>query len=309
MQPINKNFFWTVAKTALFILLVWFLADTLFIKNNFRQQIAAFLKNLSGNNIGLLCLLLVLMPVNWLLETIKWKVLLKEEGLPFVHLLKGVLAGVTFGFVTPARGGEFIGRVMYASKENSIKVFYLSALGGIAQTTATLVCGVFCLGFLGNSFLQGMALGVSVVFLFFYFRFGVLNRLLLAIQSYFPYKITVPNDSLPGIEKQSLVLLLSLFRYNIYLLQYVLAFMFTGVSNNIPLLAVHSGILLLAHSFSPFLPLFDTALRGSVAVYVFKNFNPNNIALVSAVLLIWVTNLALPALAGYIFIVRKKLTK
>ncbi|MCW5906748.1 MAG: flippase-like domain-containing protein [Chitinophagales bacterium] len=308
MQLPNRKIIWAVTKAVLFVLLVWFLVNTLFLKNDFKEQGAAFSKQLSESNAWLLCFLLLLMPVNWLLETFKWKVLLKEEKLSFADLLKGVLAGVTFGFATPARGGEFIGRVMYAGRENGTKVFYLSAIGGIAQTTVTLVCGVFCLSFLGNSFLQGVALGVSVAFLFFYFRFDVLNRLLLAAQSCFPYKITVPNNVLPSIERQSLVLLLSFFRYGVYLVQYVLAFMFMGVSDDLLLLTTHNGMLLLVQSFSPFLPVFDAGFRGSAALYVFKDFNSNSVAVLSATLLVWFINLVLPALAGYVFIVRKKAT-
>lgn len=69
--------------------------------------------------------------------------------------MKGVIAGVTFGFVTPGRSGEFIGRVLYLDDKDKTKVFYLTGIGGIAQTAITLLAGSLCLSVLiDDPFLQ-----------------------------------------------------------------------------------------------------------------------------------------------------------
>ena len=149
----------------------WFIANQLFLKNDFKEQLNFFLLNFKSENFYLFLLALLLMPINWLLETVKWRLLIKSKE-PFIHLLKSVIAGVTLGFVTPGRAGEFVGRVMFVAEKNKAKIFYLSSIGGIAQSVATLTAGVFFVFmWSGNSFFYGLTIGVAVAFLFVYFRF------------------------------------------------------------------------------------------------------------------------------------------
>ena len=55
---------------------------------------------------------LLLMPVNWMLEGLKWKLAAGQQvKLSFGNAMRGVLAGVTIGTATPNRIGEFAGRI------------------------------------------------------------------------------------------------------------------------------------------------------------------------------------------------------
>jgi len=63
--------------------------------------------------IYLLIFVIVLMPVNWFLESLKWKKLMKSFlNISIKDAIKAVLVGVSFGVVTPARLGEYGGRVL-----------------------------------------------------------------------------------------------------------------------------------------------------------------------------------------------------
>lgn len=298
------------AKAALFGLLLWFMARTLFAGNNFDAQWQLFLQSVSGGSKYLLLPAVCLMPLNWFLEVYKWKVLLKGEPQSFTRLCKGVMAGITFGFVTPGRAGEFIGRTFYTTESNRTKVFYLSTIGGLAQTLATLVCGVIFLSFWsGSAFLNGVAIGLSAVFLLLYFRFNILSRVLEFVPWLKRNQLTITESELPGINTLSIVLLLSFLRYGVYLMQYVLVFALFGISSQWLALVVHSGVLLLAQTFSPFIPLVDVAFRGSAALYVYGNLTHNHLGVVTAALLVWLINLAAPAMLGYVFILRKRFGK
>lgn len=305
MNFFERDKFLLALKALVFVLMSWFIINTLFVRNDFAQQWQVFVQNLKGAKAYVPVLLVLLMPLNWFLEAMKWRLLMKEDWSEMPALMKGVLAGVTFGFITPGRSGEFVGRVMFSKREEKAKSFYLSSIGGIAQMAVTVAFGAILIqGWLADVFISGIVTGVAIVFLLLYFRFDWLNSFLLSITKLQQYNLTINNSELPPVNVLLKVLGLSALRYGVYLLQYVLAFAFMGVSTNWVLLLTHSGTLLLLQSFSPLMPLLDVSFRGGAALYVYSQVAANGIAVVSAALLVWLVNLVIPALAGYVFILR-----
>ena len=284
----------------------WFIVNQLFIKNDFSAQFAYCLNNLRGDRFYLFIIALLLMPVNWGLETIKWRMLLKTKT-PFPKSLQSVIAGITIGFVTPGRSGEFVGRVMFLNEDNKSKVFFLSSIGGLAQTAASLVIGVpFIYLWRNDLLITQIVTGSALVYLLAYFRFDLLNKVLSKWSFLQRYGLLIEHGDLPDIETQVWVLLLSMLRFTVYLVQYVLLLMFFGVSNNELGLLIHSVAYLLAQTFSPLMPLLDFSFRGASALYVFKDFSNNNLAILTTVMLVWFINLVVPAVIGYVFILKRK---
>jgi hypothetical protein len=301
-------------KLVVFLLMSWFIADQLFLKNNFKMEVGVFFENFGNDNTYLFFLAILLMPLNWLLEAVKWNQLLKHK-FPVPQLLKSILAGIALGFVTPGRGGEFIGRVLFLDEEDKAKAFYLSSIGGIAQTTATLMVGVICVYFWrGDAFLSAIALGLAIVWLLLYLRFDLLNRFISSNSFLQKYSLVINQDELPDVSVQTAVLLLSFLRFGVYLSQYVLLLMFFGVGHDFFQLAVYSGVFLLAQTFSPLMPLLDFSFRGGSALVIFSALStnntyqsPNTIAVLCSVTMVWLINLAIPAITGYFFILKKKM--
>ncbi|MBS1614034.1 MAG: flippase-like domain-containing protein [Bacteroidetes bacterium] len=295
------------AKAAIFVLMAWLIADRLFLQNDIDNQWQLFTQHINGERFYLFIIAILFMPLNWVLETVKWRILLQSSYAPFKELMKGVIAGVTFGFVTPGRSGEFIGRVLYLNEQDKTKVFYLTGIGGIAQTAVTLLVGSLCLNVLVDDvFIQGIAMGLALICTLFYFRFDLLNRLINSFPFLVRKGLTIHNTEIPSTNLLLKVFGISAARYGVYLLQYVAVFMFFGVSTNALLLTAHNAVLLLVQSFSPLLPFMDISFRGGSALWVYGNISQNNIAILTAALSIWVINLVLPAVIGYVFIVRKK---
>src|ERR1043165_452220 len=296
-------------KLLLFALMCWFIVSQLFLKNDFSEQFAFFKQNLNSSSFYLLIIAIVLMPLNWLLETFKWKLLIKSAE-PFGHLFKSVIAGVTLGFVTPGRAGEFVGRVLFVKEENKAKIFYLSSIGGIVQSVATMAAGVFFVSlWTSNSFFVGITIGVAIAFMLFYFRFDWLNKFISSRSFLANRNLIIRNEDLPNIPLQLVVLLLSFIRFGVYLLQYIMLLMFFGISGSFFALLVHSGVFLVAQTFSPMMPFIDVSYRGGTALYVFHDFTQNNLGVLSGVLLVWLINLVIPSLIGYLFILNHKSKK
>lgn len=294
-------------KFFLFLLLVYVLYDQFFVAREFSVLWQYFKQQLDWNRFPFLLVAFLLMPVNWILETWKWKVLLKSKT-KFGQLIKGVSAGVTFGFITPGRMGEFVGRTFYLDDANKTNVFFLSTLGGLAQTAVTLVAGsvMFSLSHFYQPFYAGLAIGLTAVFLLLYFRFDVLNQRLRQIPFLAVRNLVMTQAEIPTMAVLLKVLLLSALRYFVYISQYVLLLLFVGISLDVFLLYMNNALVLLLQTFSPLIPYLDFTYRGSVALFIFAPYTENKIAVFVAVTLVWLINLVLPAIIGYIFIWKNK---
>ena len=84
----------------------------------------------------------LLMPLNWYLEAMKWQQLLGQpDWWSWRDLWSSLLAGISVSIATPNRIGEFAGRAMVASPERAMVVVWTSILGSICQWMAFIICG------------------------------------------------------------------------------------------------------------------------------------------------------------------------
>ena len=307
MNILKNRHSFSAAKIILFLLLIGVIINRLFIEKDFTEQWLFFLVNLDNSHLAYLGTGLLLMPLNWLLETVKWALLIRSNS-SFFLLFKSVIAGVTLGFVTPARSGEFLGRTFFLHDARKGEVLFLTFVGGIAHTAVTLIVGSLLLHFTDYSpVLLGVTTGMGVVFVLCFFRYDLFLRLIYFLPEKFSQKILIYEEVEIGFSNQLKILSVTLIRYLVYLAQYVLVGKFFIPSADFFQLAVYSGIFLMAQSFSPFLPLFDVGFRGGVALYVFSALTPNSFAILSIVTWIWGINLLLPALLGYMFFLNRRI--
>lgn len=297
-----------ILKVVVFSVMLYIIAERVFFDKNFHLQAAYFRYKLADANPVFLLLAMALMPLNWMLETVKWKQLLSAK-VSFTQLLKGVLAGITFGFITPGRAGEFIGRVFYLEGVRKTDAFYLSALGGISQTAVTVGFGAVLIGlWSGNPFMSGLSTGISAAFLFFYYRFDLISRWMQYIPFVSKNELSLDTQAMPSVSILSKVLFISLVRYLVYIFQYVLLALFFGVSTQVLELFVRSGVFMVIQTFTPLMPSVDITYRGGTALMVFSGISESDIAVLCVAAAGWLINLCLPAIAGYVFIFSKRNT-
>jgi hypothetical protein len=98
---------------------------------------------LQKSNTFYFILALCLVPVNWGLEAVKWKYLIKKtEPISFSIALKSVLSGVSISIFTPNRVGEFAGKVFYLKTAEKVKATVASFIGSSLQLLVTILTGV-----------------------------------------------------------------------------------------------------------------------------------------------------------------------
>ena len=278
----------------------------------FVGSLDAFAGRFSGGNLALIISVVLLMPVNWSLEALKWKLLLKHSAhFTLSEAMRSVLGGLSIGFATPARVGEFAGRVMFLHRGERVDGIYLSAIGGLAQSIVTFFTALFMLRFYtGNSNIFFSA--------YSYIAFALLALVMIAIYISFEevmlwlkksrlhisdYVIDV--NKTPHRNDKWLVFLTSIVRYGVYVLQYYLLLRFIGMTGNVFELIAAISLILFLQSVSPLIPLTDITVRGGIALLVLNNYGTYmTMGIFMVPVMLWAINLLIPAIIGYFYILK-----
>lgn len=301
-----------------FTLLRWGIAIASFIYliyilyNSDREIRRFFSETLPKSDFWFLVYLVLLMPVNWLIESLKWKTGIRFiENISFISAIKSVLAGVAVAFVSPNRTGEFIGRITALCIPNRKKGVFVSVHISLAQTLITIIAGIAGLTTLflllapdiRYSYLIIGALLIAGC-LWIYFRFYRISEYLT--RKVFFRKFFSRNEVVVKIPTQTLVLnlILSAIRYLVFCVQFIFALKFAGVDLSLTEMSIAISLVYFIMTIVPSFAVAEIGIKGSVAVYVFGFFTFNPPAVVLATSLLWVINLFLPALAGTFFLAK-----
>jgi hypothetical protein len=104
------------------------------------------------------------------------------------------------------------------------------------------------------------------------------------------------------------VLILSLVRYAIFILQYLIVFRFTGLSSDFLILTTNVSVMLLWLSIVPTFSFMEMGVRWQFALLLFPAIGSSPLAIPIAVTIIWLVNFIIPAFLGaFVFLkVRSK---
>ncbi len=258
-----------------------------------------------------LCLLLI--PVNWGIEAYKWKLITAPiQWISYKTASKSVYSGVCVGNLAPGRATEFLAKIIFFKIENRPKITVLHFVGGMFQLSMTIISGFIALLFTLNDF--G---GDSVWMTYTTSIIGVVLLCLLVLSIYkinfllnfISKKISKESKVEDFNYKFSVSSLLKLFgfsalRYSVFFLQFLLLiFLFDKNISS----AIFPGIALyfLITTTIPMISVLEAAIRAAVALVVFKDSGISAPALALSSLLIWIVNIIIPSIFGYIVLWRQ----
>jgi len=255
----------------------------------------------------LLILIVLLMPINWLLEARKWQHLSQPiETISLSRAFKGVLTGLSLGLITPHTWGDYAGRIWHLDTEKRERAVGAVLLSRVFQMAPTLMLGLVGLFFLKQNhpslILSGLSISLVLIVLAFIFR-----KKLFAISNRFLWFNVLSEYRIHTLFR---VMSLSWFRYGVFSLQFFLTMQLMGVEASALLL--WSGIfwIFFAKSFIPsFSFLGDLGVREFAALYFFEPYEVAAGPIVSASLLVWTINIMLPAFLGLAFVWKMKIFK
>ncbi len=318
----NSQINWII-KILVSFLLVWALYRQVFAKEDVGEIYQTFLESLSGANLIFLLIACALMPVNWALETLKWRALIKNfEVQSFWKSYKAIFAGTTLSIFTPNRIGEYGGRILFVKPENNWKTVIATLVGSYSQLMVLLTGGLIGLIYFSQTYLEinvfllrgvvflGSLLIAAMVFCFFNID------LIIPIAKRIPFidyikpflkNLTVLKNY--TVKELSIALGMGTLRYFVYSFQYYLMIRFLGIDVGvIEGLAAVATIFLLQTSV-PLPPIMGLLVRGEVALTVWGFFTTLNLNILAATFSLWILNLIIPALIGTLFILNVDVLK
>ncbi|GAA3929298.1 hypothetical protein GCM10022406_13460 [Hymenobacter algoricola] len=261
---------------------------------------------------------LALVPVNWGLEAWKWWRLARHlEPVSFRRSFRAVLVGLTLGFVTPNRVGDYAGRIIEL-KSRRLDALGAVFLGRYCQLVVTVLAGTAgLLYFLLTFYLRGYpASGLGLVVATVLLNLLVLlplyrSRLLLAaltlvrpLRRFRRYLAVMPTYSARAIH---VVLAISALRYAVFCAQFgLLLLAYDAHAPFGPGFAAIAGTFLLKSLVPSLNALADVGVRELSATHLFGLLHEPALPVLSASLSLWVLNIALPSAAGLLFVLRLK---
>ena len=252
---------------------------------------------------SLLLVVLLLSPVNWGLEAMKW-----AELLPYGRMgrrWREVLYGTAWSLIGPFRLGTVVGRVGAVRKNERNHALRAFGTSCAAQWWCTVTATGIALAAVGQALLALPVLVVSAMALGLYFSWspGFWHRL---------RKTPLSGDwglarRIPTVRRRR-TLSLSVARYIVMLTQFVLALQafhhLARLSWVDQMIQQSSGAALTwgLTSLAPLPLLGDLGLREAAALLALPAPTPaDTTAIIAATLSLWVINLILPALVGLLW--------
>lgn len=253
--------------------------------------------------IFLLCF--VLMPINWLLETLKWKRIISEfQNLNYSQGLKSILLGISLALITPNGVGEYGGRIAAIDKGYRKKALFMNAFLSVSQLTITVLVGIFSVIY----FLKSLVLvspNVGLILLIF-----AILLILVIFKYYFTHQfqgkilLFKKIKSPPAIPFRLRVysLVMSFYRYLIFTTQFfLLLYIFIGQVDLIQFLIGTASIFFIS-AIIPTGWISILAVRTSLAFFVFEMLGFSGEAAVLASTFLWLINLFVPAMIGLFYL-------
>lgn len=257
-------------------------------------------------------LVVLLMLVNWFLESAKFRVLLRTDHPPSkLKAFFTVLGGTTISNFTPARTGDYIGRSVLLKKTHPIKVILATVTGNILQLIMTYLIGSLCFMFLLfndklevsiREYSSKLYLAFAIVFLAFFV-------LRMAPKLYEKYKNKLPsfiNKGLRMIRHYNTSMLthatlLSFGRYLSFSIQFfLLLFIFSSQTLSLNIL-FFIPVAYLLQSLVPVPAVADVGVRVMFSAMLFGSIIPEQDILL-AVSSLWFINLIFPAMLGALYL-------
>ncbi|MEL7221040.1 MAG: lysylphosphatidylglycerol synthase domain-containing protein [Bacteroidota bacterium] len=270
-----------------------------------------------------LCLVIVLMPINWCLEIAKWRKLLQTSwSISWWSATRFVLAGISVSLATPNRIGEYGGRLLLAPTEQTANIVFSSIVGSICQWIAFIICGWPALIFWCAEVLLWpvslkyvLAMLIPVLLLIGLFTIPWLLRrqnfklffLKWKWWRWFRRKATLVRQLERRVFLQAL--LLALVRFWVYTSQYLILLWFFNVSLNIWVGISGIFCIYLIQAGIPLPPGLGVITRSEIALLIWGADTVTPLAVVSATFSLYVINLVLPSLLGSYLLVKMKTRK
>jgi len=289
----------TLFKLLVFVAVIW----TLYIQlNNVDWEHA---KGLDIKHWWALVLAFLLLIPNLWMEFLKWKIITNPLHVEMKLVKNAFWAGVASGFMSPNGWGNFLGRLIYFQKRQTIYIIFSTALANLSQLIPTLLFGLFAvlLKYGDSNSLWLLTSGGAMGILALYF-FG--DYLLPKRRSRFLFVRRLQSIRGRYQKLKWPFLTFSMIRFLVFSLQYVLLFVTFGYED-FWFLLTQIWLIYLFTSFVPSLWSGKVLIRETAALFVFSGTIVSVPDIIVSSIIIYLINIALPAfMSSFIWLPKKR---
>lgn len=283
------------------------------ISNDVTENLNVFLKNVvseAAQPVYFILLFLGFAMLNWLFESVKWKVMVSEvKNISVTEAIKQSLISLSVSLLTPNRIGEYGAKAYFFEPSFRKKILLLNFFHNSIQMAVTVLFGLIGLTVVIPKFDLDISFGNMILLGIVLIGFCVLGYLLkerqLILKGLTIKKVIQYFQNISSAVKIK-VLLFSVVRYVLFSNLFFLVLNFFGSPlsylETIPI--IFSMYVLV--SVLPSVFIFDVVVRGGVAVWLFSLAEVNELIILSTVLIMWILNFVIPATAGSILFLKHK---
>ena len=308
-----KNSFISIGKKSigfvLFVICSYAIYRTVLINENWAQLGNMLRAQLLSITFYQWVVLFLLMTLNFFMESIKWKVVVANTNpISFIKSIKSVMVGQAFAFFTPNRIGDYAGRVLFLNTENKLIGMAHLAWASYAQLIITLLLGTIALNinlplypWINEIWLNLIKFGSPFV--------GLLCMMLFFYKQQWKGKFRFLNIVQIATSIKARLLLLSFFRYLIFLLQYIWVAKILKMQIDTGTLMVSVSILFLCLSILPTINITEIVVRGQLLIIILAPFYANKHMVIYLSSFIWGVNFLIPAVIGAFLLLGYRLNR
>lgn len=262
-------------------------------------------------------LVLILVPVNWALESLKWqKLAQKVLQISFWEAFRGTLTGLAVGVAAPAQLGDTIGRVAALKSDRRLEAIGAALVSNGIQFSVSVAAGAIgwfqLMDRLAIPQVTKSAVSILITtifilsFILVWFRKKLTNwqpgrPIFLKIHSYIRIIGTYSASELRWASAYGTL------RYCVFLSQFVLALLLFEIPVGLPDLFACVSLIFLAKTLIPAINVLgDLGLREFTALVVFASYNLPPEKIIAATFMVWIVNVLGPILVGIYLIWKYK---
>lgn len=304
-----RKLFW-VAKLVVTLLIISYIYHTFENEQKGIQDIGLVYKTIfAQNHIFIISIILMLVPVNWALESLKWQRLARKAvPVTFLEAFRGTLTGLAIGVAAPAQLGDTIGRVASLRSHDRLKAIGAALVSNGIQFYVSIIGGGIGLLWVGKKLgLDPMTSSVLNVLLIVLILLAILivffrrNLTTWKTKKVFLSKMLSYFQIIGQYSGEDLAVatLYGLLRYVVFLSQFVLVLSLFDFGLNYANLSACAALIFLAKTLIPAVNVLgDLGLREFTALFVFKQYNLPAEQIIAATFLVWIINVLGPILIG-----------
>ena len=286
------------------------------LKNDITAEKFHLLYSTAFSAAGLACFTgcLLLIPVNWGIEVYKWQLITAPvQKISYWNATQSVYSGVCLGNLAPGRATEFLAKIIFFAPENRPRITVLHFINGMFQLSITILAGLLAMLFHIGSFgkehawMAYLAGGLGV-FMLLALLLSVykLDPILKFVSKKWMKENQIANFNYPfsiGLALQ--LFCFSALRYTVFFCQMALLLYLFNRQHFDFFICSEIALYFLVTTIIPMISVLEAPIRAAIALVVFRESGISDTVLALASVLIWLVNIILPSLFGYIILLRQ----